>query len=266
MNIAPESLRVLTSEQVDQFRLAGHIVVHDLLSKEEGSFLAARADLVAAGKAPNIPESSIQLEQVFRDGDRSVENQVLSVRKLFNLAVYDQQLWEHIANPKIVDVIADLLGTDDLKLYGDQLFMKPPEVGSAQAWHQDSASWRDILPMDLVTAWTAIDDATEANGCLNFVPGTHRWGMLRRDQLEPFLADFGSSTWPVKAAPILSGSVSFHHSLVLHQSNANTSGARRRGYAAHYMRASSWRDHSVTDAPKMPPFRQVRGESFHGRV
>ena len=235
MNIAPESLRVLTSEQVDQFRLAGHIVVHDLLSKEEVSFLAARADLVAAGKAPNIPESSIQLEQVFRDGDRSVENQVLSVRKLFNLAVYDQQLWEHIANPKIVDVIADLLGTDDLKLYGDQLFMKPPEVGSAQAWHQDSASWRDILPMDLVTAWTAIDDATEANGCLNFVPGTHRWGMLRRDQLEPFLADFGSSTWPVKAAPILSGSVSFHHSLVLHQSNANTSGARRRGYAAHYL-------------------------------
>ena len=145
MNIGPDSLCALTSEQLDQFRLAGHIVVHDLLSKDEVSSRAARADLVAVGNVPNIPESSIQLEQGFRDGERSVENQVLSVRKLFNLAVYDQQLWEHIANPKIVDVVADLLGTDDIKLYGDQLFMKPPEVGSAQAWHQDSASWRDIL-------------------------------------------------------------------------------------------------------------------------
>ena len=47
MNIGPDSLRALTSEQLDQFRLAGHIVVHDLLSKDEGSSLAARADLVA---------------------------------------------------------------------------------------------------------------------------------------------------------------------------------------------------------------------------
>lgn len=219
----------MTSEQVDQFRLGGQIVVHDLLSKHEVSSLAVRADLVAAGHVPSIPESSIQLEQVFPDGERSVENQVLSVRKLFNLAVYDEQLWEHIVNPKIVDIIADLLGTEDLKLYGDQLFMKPPEVWSAQDWHQDSALWRDIFPMDLVTAWAAIDDATEKNGCLNFVSGTHRWGMLRRDQLEPFIADFGTSTWPVQSTPIRSGSVSFHHSLVLHQGSANTSGKRRRG-------------------------------------
>ena len=60
--------------------------------------------------------------------------------------------------------------------------------------------------------------------------------------------------------------VSFHHSLVLHQSNANTSGMRRRGYATHYMRASSYKDEAITDAPKMPPFKQVRGRSFPGRV
>ncbi len=266
MAVAEPRLRRLSPEQVDQFHINGYLAVHNLLTPTEVADLAERADLIAAGTADHVPETSIQLERVFREGEREVEDQVLSVRKLFNLAVYDDLLWGHVTNPKIVDVIADLMGTDDIKLYGDQLFMKPPEVGAAQDWHQDSASWRDILPMDLVTAWTSIDHATTENGCLNFAPGTHRWGMLTRPRLEPLLADLGSDEWPVLPAPLGPGSVSFHHSLVLHQSNANTSGMRRRGYATHYMRASSYKDEEVTDAPKMPPFKQVRGRSFPGRV
>ena len=266
MAVAEPQLRTLTPEQVEQFHINGYLAVHDLLDADEVADLAERADLIAAGKADHIPETSIQLERVFREGEREVENQVLSVRKLFNLAVYDDLLWGHVTNPKIVDVIADLMGTDDIKLYGDQLFMKPPEIGAAQDWHQDSASWRDILPMDLVTAWTSIDHATTDNGCLNFAPGTHRWGMLTRPRLEPLLPDLGTDEWPIYPAPLGPGSVSFHHSLVLHQSNANTSGRRRRGYATHFMRASSYKDEEVTDAPKMPPFKQVRGRSFPGRV
>ncbi len=267
MAVAEPKLRVLTPEQVNAFQANGHVTVEDLLTPDEVARLAERADFIAAGKATHIPEESVQLERIFREGEREVVDQVLSVRKLYNLAVYDDQLWtQHAASPKIVDVIADLLGTDDIKLYGDQLFMKPPAIGAEQPWHQDSASWRDILPMDLVTAWTAIDDATVENGCLNFAPGTHRWGMLTRPRLTPLLDDLGSAPWPVVPAPLSSGSVSFHHSLVLHQSNANTSGKRRRGYACHYMRAASYKDESVTDAPKMPTFKQVRGRSFAGRV
>ena len=96
---------------------------------------------------------------------------------------------------------------------------------------------------------------------LNLAPGTHRWGMMRGRQLEPFLKDLGGR-WPVVAVPLKAGSVSFHHSLILHRSGANTSGGRRRCYAVHYMRATSRRDESVTDAPKMPPFRSVCGRSF----
>ena len=120
--------------------------------------------------------------------------------------------------------------------------------------------------MDLVSAWTAIDEARLDNGCLHFATGTHRWGMLRRPQLAPLLPDLDSGRWPSTAAPLKPGSISFHHSLVLHRSGANESAQRRRGYATHYMRATSYRDEAVTDAPKMPPFRQVQGEAFEGRV
>ena len=260
------TLRSLTEQQVTQFKLNGFLVVEDVLSAEEVEALAAHGDRIATGTLEHIPETSIQLEKVFRGGSKPVTNQVLAVRKLFNLAVYDDVIWRHVTNPKVVDIIADLLGTDDIKMYGDQLFMKSPETGTAQPWHQDSASWRDIFPMDLVTAWASIDHATAENGCLNFIPGTHRWGMVRGNRLKQFVDDFGGDSWPAVGVPLRPGSISFHHSLTLHMSNANTSSKRRRGYAAHYMRATSWRDESVTDAPKMPPFKQVRGQSFPGRV
>ena len=120
--------------------------------------------------------------------------------------------------------------------------------------------------MDLVSAWTSIDHATEENGCLNFIPGTHRWGMMRNERVKLFIADFGGNEWPIVPVPLRPGSISFHHSLTLHMSKANQSAKRRRGYTVHYMRATSWRDESVTDAPKMPPFKSVRGRSFPGRV
>lgn len=264
--MSSQPLRVLTAQQVTQFRLNGFLAVEDVLSAAEVEQIAAHCDRIAAGTVTHIPASSIQLEKIFREGAAPVVDPVLAVRKLFNVAVYDDVMWSHVTHAQIVDIIADLLGSDDIKLYGDQLFMKPPAVGAEQPWHQDSASWRDIFPMDLVTAWTALDHATVDNGCLNFAPGTHRWGMLRSAQLAPFIGDLGREPWPIVAAPLRPGSISFHHSLVLHQSNANRSGRRRRGYAVHYMRASSWRDESVTDAPLMPPFKQVRGRSFPGRV
>jgi len=259
-------LRFLTAKQVNQFKLNGFLVVEDVLSKDEIEVLAERTDLIAANKVNQVPDTSIQLEKIFVNGEQPVADKILSVRKLYNLAVYDQIMWEHVTHTKIVDIITDLLVTDDVKMYGDQLFMKAPKTGTAQGWHQDSASWRDIFPMDLVTAWTAIDHATEENGCLNFIPGTHRWGMMQSNRLKPFLSDLGSNQWPTVPVPLRAGSISFHHSLTLHMSHANQSSHRRRGYAVHYMRATSWRDESVTDAPKMPPFKQVCGRAFPNRV
>ena len=261
-----QKLRALAPAAVEKFRLNGFLKVEDVLTSSEVTALGDHADLIAAGQATHIPASSLQLESVFRDGTTAVADRVLATRKLFNMAVHDDLLWAHATNPAVVDIVADLLGTDDIKMYGDQLFMKSPVTGSAQPWHQDSASWRDIFPMDLVTAWTAIDDATLDNGCLRFVPGTQRWGMLSSGRLAHFTDDLETEAWPAVPVPVRAGGISFHHSLTLHTSSANSSPQRRRAYAIHYMRANSWKDETVTDAPKMPPFKQVHGRSFPDRV
>ena len=79
--------------------------------------------------------------------------------------------------------------------------------------------------------------------------------MLNGRQLEPFLSDLDSGRWPRVPVPMRPGSISFHHSLTLHSSGPNQTAERRRGYAVHYMRATSIKDEGVADAPKTPPFR-----------
>ncbi len=257
-------LRTLSRQQVEQFRRDGFLVVDDLLDEADVEPVKARAERIAAGDAPHVPDDCVQIEPALQAGG-GPSSRALAVRKLYKLAQVDDVMLAHVRNPKLVDAVADLLGADDIKLYLDQILMKPAFHGSAQAWHQDSASWRDIFPMDLVTAWCALDDATIANGCLWMAPGTHRWGMIP-SHLRPWVESRLVGEFEPVPVEIPAGGVSFHHSLVLHASRPNTTPHRRRGAAVHYMRAASIKDAAVTDAPKVPPFVQIRGRSFPGCV
>ena len=257
--------RTLTAEQVDSFWRNGWLAVEDLLSPDDVARIGERADQIARGETGADPER-VQAEKLVREGEVKATARELEIRKLYWLAGQDEVLQTHARHPAIVDVIADLLDSDDIKLYADQLFMKPPAIGAAQPWHQDSKSFIDVYPMDLVTAWAAIDDATLDNGCLEFVPGSHLWGVLSNDEMGEHRALIGhDAAFMPQPAPLRSGSVSFHHSLTWHASRANTSTARRRGYAVHYMRADSRRA-AALDGPAVPPPLQIRGRSFEGCV
>ena len=257
--------RILTDAHITSFHRDGFVRVEDLLTRDEVAVLAERTDLIASGKAAHIPKERIQLEAKFRENAALADDMVMAVRKLAHLTNFDDVLRQHALNPKIVDVIADLMDSDDLMLYGDQLFMKPAYHGSAKEWHQDSASFKNMFPMDLVSAWTAIDDATIANGCLNFVPGSHRWGVIPQHLVPTFQAEFGADgAFPAVPVELKSGSVSFHHSLAFHASGPNTTPNRRRGYATHYMRARTLVDPEQGNIHNLPPFTHVRGRRFEG--
>ena len=75
-------------------------------------------------------------------------------------------------NERIVSVVNQILGPD-IKLFRNSLLLKPPAVGSAKGWHQDSPYW-PIEPMALCSCWFLLDDATLENGCMVVIPGGHR--------------------------------------------------------------------------------------------
>jgi phytanoyl-CoA hydroxylase len=76
-------------------------------------------------------------------------------------------------------VIEDLIGPN-IKLYTDQLMMKPRFNGTVTDWHQDSVAWPHFAPQEHVSCWLALDDATVDNGCMTVVPGSHHGGPIAR--------------------------------------------------------------------------------------
>ena len=253
---------VLTDKQKVYFEENGYLVIRNLLTAAEVEGLKRRADQIAAGVAEHVPEHCVQVEPAISKGQVQAESRIESIRKLWNLVGYDDVMYAHATNPKILDVLQDLIGPD-LKLYGDQLFMKPPHHGSRKEYHQDSQSWKHIVPHDLVSCWAAMDDATLDNGCLWVIPGSHKWGLIGKEQeREIEQQTLAGEMKDEVAVELQAGDCSFHHSLLLHSSYANRSPKRRRGYATHYMSAKL---QYIGDGEK-PDYLSIRGQEFPGYV
>src|SRR5436309_5353168 len=86
--------------------------------------------------------------------------------------------WVHTLarHPAILDAIEDLIGPNIL-VYTSTWFIKEPESAAIAAWHQD-ATYFGLRPYVHVAAWLALTDATAGNGCMEFLPGSHRLGEL----------------------------------------------------------------------------------------
>ncbi len=72
-------------------------------------------------------------------------------------------------------VAAALLGVPEVSLFQDNLIWKPPGTTDAVQWHQDYAYW-PLSSAAGVTLWLALEPADPSNGCLHYIPGTHRLG------------------------------------------------------------------------------------------
>ncbi|MER5950785.1 phytanoyl-CoA dioxygenase family protein [Streptomyces sp. NPDC001904] len=132
------------------------------------------------------------------------------------------------------------------------LWAKPPVVGSAKPWHQDMAfapSGFEPARHNIVTVWIALERATARNGCLEFLPGSHRLGLLAhagdreraagqaplRDAVEPHVADADlPRAHPPVAVPLEAGSAVLFDGLVLHRSAPNTSDEPRTAVSFVY--------------------------------
>lgn len=146
-----------------------------------------------------------------------------------------------VLSEKFRTVIAEFVGKPVL-LVSDQIFLKPPRHGSAKPYHQDNAYFRCHPSDEVITAWIALDDVDESNGCLRYIDGSHRLPILDHHEMEgqkynlqPSPADIDLSRESL--APVLQGGVVFHHSHTLHTSHANTSDRWRRAYATHWVTA-----------------------------
>ena len=147
-------------------------------------------------------------------------------------------------HPAFTMPASQLLG-GAVRFWHDQLFCKPAQHGGVVAWHQDYSYWTRTEPMAHLTCWIGLDDATRDNGCLHYVPGSHRWQLLpvtglagdmdaiqsgarRRSRGRNFRA---RSTIELKK-----GEAAFHHPLMVHGSYENRTDRPRRATVINVFR------------------------------
>lgn len=176
-----------------------------------------------------------------------------------------------IFHSPIVDAAELLLG-GPVRLWHDQIFAKPANDGGFVAWHQDHSYWTRTEPVAHLTCWIALDDASKENGCVNYIPGSHRWPLLPRGELADDmdavlsrLTDEQRQAFKPFAAEMPAGHCSFHHSMTLHGSFANRSGRPRRGVAINFIRdgVRSASDEPLLDrVPVVPVGEKLQGQFF----
>ncbi len=150
-------------------------------------------------------------------------------------------IYDIMMNSIILDYVSDLLGPNVLNIM-THLFYKRSQDERRVSWHQDASYW-PLTPTKTVTVWLALDDVSEQNGAMKFIPGSHRHGQIpfqksdlqEHNVLNQTVTDpqgWGESAVSVE---LKAGQISIHSDLLLHGSEPNLSTTDRRGLTLRYM-------------------------------
>lgn len=124
---------------------------------------------------------------------------------------------------------------DDLEMWTHLIF-KAPGSDAITPWHQDEAYWDIHLEYRSVATWLPLDDVDEHNGCLWYVPGSHRREVLQHRHLggDPNVhvleVDEPVDTSTAQPVPLEAGGLVLHHPRCLHYAGPNGTGSIRRAW------------------------------------
>ncbi len=265
---------MLTDEQVADFCRDGYLNYGIVLTEDETRALRDGLKRCMAGDSPQAAESQNNISWG--------KSQGLEVVQIVNIWQAEDAFLKHLYHEKIVPLAAQLIGCETLRVWHDQIQVKPARVGGPTIWHQDHPYWPIIQPADLVSAWVALEDADEENGCMSFVKGSHRWGPKNGGTIgsitegdKNLWGPSYDSVWipegesvEVIPAPVKAGGVAFHHCLTWHGAPLNRSERPRPAIAVHYM--PGWtryekepgKEHLVEHHITVNPGEELQGKFF----
>jgi ectoine hydroxylase len=202
-------------DQYASFQRDGYLVMRGLFDTEEMDLLR-RIGKADEELAQNIRER--------RDAAGGVTT--LSLSNELGENIYSA----FVRSPRIVDTMERLLG-DEVYHYHHKMNMKAPYVGGAWEWHQDYGYWYNngCLFPDMASCMIAVDRATQENGCLQVIKGSHLMGRVDHGKTgDQTGADMERVEEALKRLELVycemePGDTLFFHSNLLHRSDQNRS-------------------------------------------
>ena len=245
MQSGPEIVvpKPLDSEQVHFYVENGYLLVPDLMERDELDEL--KADLIAVARGAYPCDQIEPVDPALSDSE--VLHRILCIHQLHYVSTVIEN---YVRHPKICGVLSQITAAHlpfwdgSVKCMQSMYFVKPPNF-QGQAWHQDEV-YIPTRDRSLVGAWIAVDDATEQNGCLRVIPGSHRTGYLypQRDHGNPEEFDFSEESYGFEPngeipVPVEAGTLVFFNGYLLHRSFKNRGDGYRRSLVNHYCNAWS---------------------------
>jgi len=257
---------MLSQEQVAQFQQDGCLNGPKVLSDEQVEVLRLELSRVLENRDnPNVPQPC---------RISNMNKSETPVWQVVNIWQGSNAYRDLISHAGITEAVAQLSGAKELRLWHDQIQYKPAGDGGINNWHQDWPYWANIAPMtEQVTAWVALDDVDESNGCMSMVSGSHKWGNAIKfvhtiQDFKTMGGEYEGHKINVRFAKVKKGEVHFHHGLTWHGSHGNSSMRPRRAIALHYMTEKTCyvnahqKGHPMQPLVEVPENTQLRGDYF----
>ena len=249
----------LTEDQVAFYRENGFVQLFDVPTPEE--LEQARAALEDANR--------LSLDPTHHTSKLNPEYEKVFVQKV-NLWLVHDGMRAYTLSPKLADIARRLSGFSAVRLWHDHALIKMPGDSKETAWHQDLPYWPMNEPGAL-SCWMALDDVDVANGCMQFVPKSHTWGIFEPIRLVDAQDLFGLVPEPETKdftpfiARMPAGSCTFHDGRTFHYAGPNTTDRPRRAIVTIYMADGttySGKPHVVTDGLGLTPGQPLDHEAF----
>ena len=211
----------LSASELEQWRAAVDEAVEQR-GRQRFSFPTARDSEVS-----DTTEASEQ--QAYYDG-------VFTQR--VNLWQTNDKVRELMIDPELGRVVTEVASIDGVRIWHDQALVKGP-YANPTAFHLDVPYW-SFTSADAITIWVALDDATLENGCLYYMPGSHKAKKFDNVGIGPSIGALFEiyPEWGNVAAhpcPVPAGGALFHNGLTFHGAGANMTPGRRRAMTCAYM-------------------------------
>lgn len=254
----------LSDEQVEFFRREGYLAGVELLSRSQVEVLRLEFQNLIDS---NHPARDLFYE--YNSNESSDPNRVLfHALGAWRIAKgFHDLLW----NPSFLMAAAQLLG-GGVRFWHDQIFYKPAQHGGVVAWHQDYSYWTRTKPMAHLSCWIGLDDSTRENGCIHYIPGSHRWNLLPvtgladdMNSIQKVLTEEQKRDFKPVAIELTKGQASFHHPLMVHGSFENRTNMPRRAAVLNVFRdgvLSDSDDAPLAGVPPIPTDQPMQGQFF----
>ena len=254
----------LSDEQVAFYHEHGYLSGVCMLSDRQIAIL--RAELGALVE-PAHPANSLFYEFHSNESDDPSTILFHSLGAWRIAPGFHDLLW----HPGFTVPASQLLG-GAVRFWHDQLFSKPACHGGVVAWHQDYSYWTRTEPLAHLSCWIGLDESTRQNGCVHYVPGSHKWNLLPitglandMSAIESVLNDEQKSQFKPVAIELKQGECSFHHPLMVHGSFANESKRPRRGTVINVFSdgvRSAVNEPLLAGVPAIPAGEKMDGQFF----